>query len=444
MPGINNPYPLRHSFRDPVYGFILVSDPERQLIDSLPMQRLRRIHQLGTGYLVYHGAEHSRFGHALGTMNLAGRAFETIHAKTKELLGKTRVELSRNWQLIRLAALLHDIGHPPFSHAAEDLLPLRVDGSGHLRHEDYSLAIIGAEVAPLSRKHFASLNITEEDITAVFAGDPTKLGRAATVMHQLLSGEVDIDRMDYLLRDSLYTGVAYGRYDTERLLESLTAVKHEGQSILAVERAGIGALEGFIYARYFMYTQVYLHDVRSFYDLRLRAGIGELLQQKGYSGRYPDPGNIEEFLRMDDYWALAGLVDLARSGNEAAISIVERRHWKTVEETSPHPSADEVNAWYRAKERIEEGFPPGSFVFDDPKFAAFQPTDPSPYYRKQENEGWPVVIVRETSGTLPGLIEQESMLIDLISRERVMLLRLYARPDVYNEVQHQWRQHFRR
>ncbi len=198
MPQVEYPYPLRHSFRDPIHGFIRASDPERRLIDSRPVQRLRRIHQLGMGFLVYHGAEHSRFGHSLGTMHLAGRAFEEINQKRPGILGRKK-EVSRNWQIMRIAGLLHDIGHTPFSHAAEALLPTRPGGTGYLRHEDFSAAILRSELATDIREAFSGLGITEEDIDALFKGDPSRLGRPATIMHQLLSGEVVVERIDFLL-----------------------------------------------------------------------------------------------------------------------------------------------------------------------------------------------------------------------------------------------------
>ena len=183
MPQVEYPYQLKHSFRDPVHGFIRVSDEERRLIDSRPVQRLRRIHQLGTGYLVYHGAEHSRFGHSLGTMHLAGRAFEEIHNKQPRVLGTGRKGISRNWQIMRIAGLLHDLGHTPFSHAAEELLPKKPDGGGHLGHEDFSAAILRSELADVIEEEFRRFSITADDIDAVFRGRP-RSARAACSDHE--------------------------------------------------------------------------------------------------------------------------------------------------------------------------------------------------------------------------------------------------------------------
>ncbi len=436
MPQVEYPYPLRHSVRDPIHGFIRVSDAERSLIDSPPVQRLRRIHQLGMGFLVYHGAEHSRFGHSLGTMHLAGRAFEEINNKREGLLGRKK-DLPRNWQIMRLAGLLHDIGHTPFSHAAEALLPMKLDGTGHLRHEDFSSAILRSELASEISSAFSDLGITAGDLDALFRGDPSGLGRPATIMHQLLSGEVDVDRMDYLLRDSLYTGVAYGRFDVERLTECITAHRFKQQSSLAFEAGGVGALEGFIYARYFMYTQVYLHDVRCFYDIMLREALTELLNRNGYGGKYPATSDIHDFLQMDDQWAMSGLKELARDGVEAARCIVERSNWRTVDSTSAHPRAEEVSAWHAARLEIDGEFGAQAYRFDEPKKAAFQATEPRPYQRESD-EGSPVVLVDETEDRPPRYIEKESMLVDRISREPVMFMRLYARPDVEKAIRDRW------
>ncbi len=435
MSPIEYRYPLRHSFRDPVHGFIRVSDPERTLIDSPPVQRLRRIHQLGTGYLVYHGAEHSRFGHSLGTMHLAGRAFEEINNKCPGLLG-TKKTLFRNWQIMRIAGLLHDIGHPPFPHAAEALLPSSPDGKT-ITHEDLSAAILRSELSSEIRNAFSQLGITEEHVVALSKGDPTLLHRPATIMHQLLSGEVDVDRMDYLLRDSLYAGVAYGQFDVERLIECITAYPFKEQSTLAFEAGGVGALEGFIYARYFMYTQVYLHDVRCFYDIMLREALTELLRTKGYEGKYPGPDDIHSFLQMDDEWAMNGLKELAAKGVKPAESIVKRRNWRTVDSTSAHPTAEKVSAWHAARVEIDKKFGADAYRFDEPKKEAFHATEPRPYQR-QTDEGSPVVIVDETGSVQPRLIEQESMLVDQISRQGVMFIRLYARPDLEHAIAERW------
>ena len=437
MPQVEHPYQLKHSFRDPVHGFIRVSDEERRLIDSPPVQRLRRIHQLGTGFLVYHGAEHSRFGHSLGTMHLAGRAFEQINDKQQGLLGRGK-ELSRNWQIMRIAGLLHDIGHTPFSHAAEELLPARADGKGHLRHEDYSAVILRNHLDTEIRSAFLAAGITAGDLDALFKGDLGRLGRPARIMQQLLSGEVDVDRMDYLLRDSLYTGVAYGHFDVERLVECITAHRIRGQRTLAFERGGLGALEGFIYARYFMYTQVYLHDVRCFYDIMLREALTELLEGGGFNGRYPNPADVDAFLKMDDVWAMAGLTELAEAGVGAAKCIVERRNWRTVAETSAHPTAIQVTAWHAARHEIEKEFGVDAFRFDVPTKKVFQPTEPQPYQRQTEGEGSPVVIVDETGSRPARLIEEESTLVDEISRNPVMYMRLYARPDVEDPIRERW------
>jgi len=438
MPQVEYPYQLKHSFRDPIHGFIRVSDEERRLIDSRPVQRLRRIHQLGTGYLVYHGAEHSRFGHSLGTMHLAGRAFEEIHNKQPRVLGTGRKGISRNWQIMRIAGLLHDLGHTPFSHAAEELLPKKPDGGGHLGHEDFSAAILRSELADVIEEEFRRFSITADDIDAVFGSDLVRLGPPARIMHQLLSGEVDVDRMDYLLRDSLYTGVAYGHFDVDRLVECITAQRIGGQRTLAFERGGLGALEGFIYARYFMYTQVYLHDVRCFYDIMLREALTELLEGAGFNGRYPNPADVGAFLKMDDVWAIAGLTELAEAGAVAAKCIVERRNWRTVAGTTAHPTSSELQAWYAARQDIEKEFEKDSFRFDAPTTKAFQATEPRPYQRQTEDEGSPVVIVDETGSGVARYIEQESTLVNKISQETVTYMRLYARPDVEGRIRELW------
>ena len=218
-----------HSFRDPIHGFIRVSAAERRLINSGVFQRLRRIRQLGTSYLVYHGAEHSRFGHCLGVMEVATKIHAAIAAKRPGILGDS-AEAARQEQLLRLAALLHDVGHAPFSHASEDLFPDNVDGK-KLEHEDYTAALIlKSELASIIEQEYSKVNICAQDVVNIFS-DPASLGPAGVLLQDIVSGELDADRMDYLARDSLYAGVTYGRFDLDRLLDTITTVGRRAGSV---------------------------------------------------------------------------------------------------------------------------------------------------------------------------------------------------------------------
>ena len=217
-------------FNDPIYGFIRIPNTELfQLIAHPYFQRLRRISQMGLSYLVFPGAHHTRFHHALGSMHLMQQAIQVLRYKDVEI---TEEEADG----LLTAILLHDIGHGPFSHAMEHSL---VDGIGH---EHISLLFMQS----LNQQFNGSLTLAIE----IFKGSYPK-----KFLNQLVSSQLDMDRLDYLKRDSFYTGVAEGNINSERLITMLNVVDGE----LVIEEKGIYSVEKFLIARRFMYWQVYLH-----------------------------------------------------------------------------------------------------------------------------------------------------------------------------------------
>jgi len=428
-----------HSFRDPLHGFVRVSRVERDLIDCSVFQRLRRIHQLGTGYLVYHGAEHSRFGHSLGVMEIATRVFRAINEKRSGLLGKGD-DLRRNEQLLRLAALLHDLGHPPFSHAADELFS-EEPGTGKKRqHEDYTQVLIAqSEIREIIDTNFAPLEISAETVVDLFR-DPAQLGKVGILLQDIVAGELDADRMDYLARDSLLAGVTYGRYDLERLLDTVTAIEDKEGVHLAVEDGGFYALEAFLLARYYMFLQVYLHEDRRFYDVALSRVLKELLRIEG--GTYPQPTDWQKFLRLDDIWVLAQVEELAREGNEWAQALRDRRHWKvlaSMDERDVH--VDQV-AWTHAQRDVLEKFGERDAVVDDARAKAFQRTDPGPYITGQtEAAERPKIVVLDPLdplGKTAYRVEDRSDIVNNLGRHRVRIMRIYARRDAFADVLSFW------
>jgi len=217
-------------FNDPIYGFIRIPNALIfNLIADPYFQRLRRISQMGLSYLVYPGAHHTRFHHALGSMHLMQEAIQLLRFKGIEVTDEEA-------QGLLCAILLHDIGHGPFSHAMEHSL---VEG---INHE----AISHLFMEVLNRKFNGSLTLGIE----IFKGTYRK-----KFLNQLVSSQLDMDRLDYLKRDSFYTGVAEGNINAERLITMLNVVDGE----LVVEEKGIYSVEKFLMARRFMYWQVYLH-----------------------------------------------------------------------------------------------------------------------------------------------------------------------------------------
>lgn len=247
MPVPEAPRPPRPSrgrvFRDPVYGNITVDHPALvDVIDAPDFQRLRRIHQLGMCHAVYYGAEHSRFQHSIGAMWL-------MHRILRHWQERRTVEMPDDLALsATLAALLHDVGHGPFSHALETVFT-------DIQHEQIGARIIEERLGDLLASH----GVDVSQVLAILRGTAGK-----PFLTELISSQVDVDRMDYLLRDSLYTGVKYGLFDIDRMIYTLTPVSATGQpndpcSVLAIQAKGIHAAEEYIFSRYSMYWQVYFH-----------------------------------------------------------------------------------------------------------------------------------------------------------------------------------------
>ncbi len=223
-------YVKRKILNDPVYGFITVPYPiVFDIIEHPYFQRLRRIKQLGLTHLVYPGALHTRFHHTLGTMHLMGLAIEELRAKGYDITEEEAVGVT-------LAILMHDIGHGPFSHALEHSI---VSG---VNHEDLSALFMER----LNKQFNGQLDVA----IAIFNDRYPK-----RFLHQLVSSQLDMDRLDYLKRDSFFTGVSEGIVGSDRIIKMLHVVNDE----LAVESKGIYSIEKFIVARRIMYWQVYLH-----------------------------------------------------------------------------------------------------------------------------------------------------------------------------------------
>jgi HD superfamily phosphohydrolase len=333
---------LRHEVRDGIYGFITFDNLEKSLIDSVPFQRLRSIHQLAMCYQVYPGATHKRFEHSLGVMSVADRIYRSVfegeikddvRERIAEELGDDQ---RRYWRkVVRIAALLHDVGHLPFSHAAEEaLLP---EG---WNHERLTAEIIRrSEVA----SHLAAIRppIVPEDVVDL-AWDVKKrlkvepgfhLSPWKTLLNEIITGNTfGADRIDYLLRDSWHAGVAYGRFDPDRLIGGLRVVvdPNHGEVALGLDIGGIHSAEALLLARYFMYTQVYFHDVRRVYDLHLK----DFLQAWLKGNRFP--ADWEELMAHTDHGVLAVLWEAAAQPDHELCSLAERlmsrRHFRTVYE----------------------------------------------------------------------------------------------------------------
>lgn len=322
--------------RCPIHGFIRLNSWEKALVETPVFQRLRRIRQLAWTDYVYPGAMHTRFEHSLGVMHVASLLFDSIVKNSKNLLttayGYDEHGLAAARQKIRIAALLHDVGHPPFSHASEEVFPLvgTRGRNGELpfkdlqekryQHEDYSYALIENQLRETIEQDSANKNyeFKAEDITGLLKGDP-RAGHSL-LWRDILANQLDADRMDYLLRDSHHLGVSYGKYDLHRLAASVCAFQTVGKDDkvgrihIGVHQGGLHAAESLIIARYSMFKQVYFHKTRMAFDIHLRHVMREILPNGCFPT--PDRDGLNEYLKWDD-WRVLGLLAEGKGGPHA-------------------------------------------------------------------------------------------------------------------------------
>lgn len=411
-------------YRDPVHDIIsfkeegLLGRIVASLIDTREMQRLRFVRQLGMAYLVFHGAEHSRFQHSLGVAHLARRIADRLHPA---LSPDQRIEAVA-------AALLHDIGHAPFSHVME-----RVFG---IHHERYSLAILrdpASEVHQVLRSVDPTLPDRVAGRIAGEHGDP---------VDAIVSGQLDADRMDYLLRDAHMTGVGVGRYDLERILLMLG---HDDDG-LTVQAGGYEAVEGYLIARYHMYRLVYFHrGVRAAESMLqalfarartlVEAGAGELVPPNALgacmTGAPVDP---EAWADVGDHHAWA-LIESWRHHRDPVLALLahgllRRQLYKGIERPLPGPEAvaedDKQVATIRDTLAPNEQF---LFLVDDATDAPYRPYVPGKGAQVADS-----IRIRERDGRI-FRIEERSPVVRALAQAAYRIRRWYVHPSILSKVE---------
>jgi len=379
--------------KDPVHGYITVSEAERSVLDTPQMQRLRRIRQLSAAYQAYPGAEHTRFHHSLGVMHVAGG----IAARLRDLGLLDELEAEK----LRVAALLHDIGHGPFSHSFEEVLERR-----QLTHEEMGARIVReTEVADALNEH----GFDPEEISRLAVG---VLDNGKQFMNQVIAGQFSADVMDYLVRDSYFTGVEYGKVDIDRLVQSMDLLVGN----LAMNDTALYVLEAFIIARYEMFKAVYFHrTVRAGEVMLVRAMM--LADEKLGFTSFKTP---EDYHRLDDAYVLSQLASLkgsrdkaSRTAYELGRRFVDRRLLKCAYERLMH-SRDRFNVNVMTagvREGLEEEIAAEAGVDRDFVFIDVSSAPSVPYYsRHNQPQDMPLFHRNPDGSKTPRLLSELSPL----------------------------------
>jgi HD superfamily phosphohydrolase len=345
---------------DPIHRYIRFSETEREIVDTVIFQRLRGIRQLAGAHLVYPSAQHSRFEHSIGTMHIAGYAGETLFSKGY-FGDEDKV------QQLRLAALLHDVGHGPFSHLFEEVLMEK----HNMNHEDMGKQIISrSEISDILGKH----GYNSSDICKLSFGQSN-----IQFFNEIISGALSADMMDYLPRDSLFTGVEYGKIDYHRLISSFE-VTTDGH--LAINKSALYSLESMLISRYEMYKAVYFHKTVRSAEVMLLRSIMLADEQLNLTDK-----TLNKYLGLTDEITLER-IRLLGNDNKSAVRLAQdyksRKLLKCVYEKFLH-SHDKLNrklhakALFRLESRISEiaQLKKENTVFVDASSASSMPRTPT-------------------------------------------------------------------
>jgi uncharacterized protein len=351
------------TIRDPLWDTIRLDGTARCIIDAASFQRLRYIKQLGHAHLVYPGATHTRFDHAVGVYHLARRALRVLEDR-----GELAVVDALDVRIIPLAALLHDIGHYPFSHALEELEADRIPG----HHE----ALVGRFLA-------------EPDVAAALAAvapdAPGRVealirGQSSSPLQGLVSGSLDLDKIEYLKRDARFCGVPYGEVDVDRLLHGLTLLRDplSDRIEVGVHEKGVAALESLLFAKYQMFRNVYWHHaIRAATSLYKRV-VGDALESQLITGADVVGATDEGIMHLLATRAAGATGDAAQRVRDGVVALRTRRLPKRAAEVMASDVDDAFAAqWLETdsplKRRVEEhiarelSLPPGSAFLDYPE-----------------------------------------------------------------------------
>ena len=418
-------------FRDPIHGFIHVSPEELKIIDTPIFQRTHNIKQLSLGYYAYHGAEHSRFGHMIGAMHIAGLAYDAIVKNTKKL-GEEFVHDDMDRKTLRVAALLHDIGHAPFSHTLENILDSR--------HEEYSKILVQTYYEDILKKSGIEPQTVNELIDGIYAKKP--------YLSKIVSGQLDVDRLDYLLRDSYYAGVSYGRYDLGRIIDQLAIVDNK----FVILQGGYEAVEQLVFSRYQMYQQVYFHKTKRSFELMLWK-CSELMKDKGLLD-YPtikeleNESGIEDYIKRDDRWFLnqifgatnpqiMRIADMIKNRKPylETYSPISNRKKGTRVKTKPDNSVEGLEVIQKALCRTlpDLGIEGHEFLTDDLFRSPYKLMPDYSISNEDDGEG-NSILMYYNNNKLVEPIEKRSHVVFSLAQNQPFMIRGFVVPEKYNAV----------
>jgi uncharacterized protein len=328
-------------FKDPLYGYIHVDfELIKKLIDSSLFQRLRRVRQLSGVQMVFHGAEHSRFSHSLGVYEIANR-FLTVPDIKKALSERDKL-------VFLSAALLHDIGHGAYSHAFEDIFGVN--------HETIGAALI------IENEELRSILDTIDKDFAWDIASVLKKKNKFPLIEQLISSQLDVDRLDYLERDAYFTGAAYGHIDLDRLIRVLYI--KDGQVVFKL--SGIHAIENYLISRYHMYWQVYYHPVSRAYEVvleKIYLRVKDLLLSGfKFEGNVDplkrvidNPNDLSSYIEIDDFYINGLIASFTKSKDnilkELSLDFLNRRIWGYINDTLENKNKiEELKNYFKPEE----------------------------------------------------------------------------------------------
>jgi len=400
--------------KDPIYGYVYITEAERRVIDSLPFQRLRRIRQLSGAEYVYPGANHTRFEHSIGVMHLAELIVD--NPQISQLISEDEA------QIIRMAALLHDVGHGPFSHVFEHILTKFLGKT----HEDMTTWII--------------VNSELRDIISDLGYDPKVIGALAVgrlnkpkmaFLDQIIRSAVDADKLDFVVRDTYHTGAEYGFVDVFRLVRTLDVI--DGN--LSVDIGALSALESFILARIESFKSVYFHRVGRAVQIMLAMAMEQAKDELSLT----DFKSPEEYLALNDYTLWTKLKECEKSRD--IIERLERRKLiKCAYDPPPFYIRDRIVSTIfnvegirnRIRDQIAEeaGVSPQSVVID-------VPTLPSvPYHHAFPLEPMEIPVFQKTRDgrKISARLSEVSGIFDLL-KGFMNILRVYTEEEYLKRVQ---------